>query len=256
MPDYLLGLDLGQSSDPTALSVLKRSLLIDANGLPQRDHRGERLYQYVCSHLEQFRLGTSYTEIVAQVSALVHDPKVQPKPWLAIDATGVGRAVVDLFLNEPMPARVVPITITAGDTLRRSRWNRSMATGHWVPKSDLVSAVQAALQSQRFKVVSNLKFADTLRKELIDFRIKVTKSAKETFSARQGAHDDLVLSIAMPLWLGTRREFELDVDGGVDEKYLAHETTLERQAITRADAREQAERERRWYSVDNEALWP
>lgn len=259
MPDYLLGLDLGQSSDPTALAVVKRSLLIDSNGLPARNHCRDLLYEYVCVHLVQFRLGTSYPEIVADVAVLASNPRLQPKPRLAIDATGVGRPVVDMFLNQPMPVQIVPVTITAGDSLRHSRWNRSDAIGHWVPKHELISAVQAALQSQRFKVVPSLQFADTLRRELIDFRVTVTRSAHETFAARAGAHDDLVLSVAMPLWLGTRKEFALEIlakaDGDAEQRALAHEASLEEQTRALAEARERAQSEGQWHDPDNPAFF-
>jgi hypothetical protein len=259
MPDYLIGLDLGQSSDPTALAVLKRSLVLDGEGRPTRDHRGEALFHFVCVHLERYPLGTSYPEVVARVSALVREPRLQPDPWVAVDATGVGRAVFDLFLNERMPARLVAVTITAGDTLRRDRWNRSACFGYWVPKTELVSAVQAGLQSRQLKVVPSLPLADTLRSELADFRVTLTASANETFGAREGAHDDLVLSVALPLWLGGRRETEFHprtpAGGDPDERALAHDSDRERDALARAEADARRNEERQWLAVENEALW-
>jgi hypothetical protein len=44
MPDFIVGLDLGQASDSTALAVLRRSMLLTADGLPDRDHRRDVLY--------------------------------------------------------------------------------------------------------------------------------------------------------------------------------------------------------------------
>jgi len=265
MPDFLIGLDLGQASDPTALSVVKRSLVVDAGGLPVRDHRDQTVYRFVCPHMKRFTLGTSYPDVVKAVARLVSDPRLQPEPWLAIDATGVGRAVVDLFLNERMPAQIVPITITAGDTVKRERWNRSAHHAYWVPKVELVSAVQAALQSRRLKIVPSVPEAAALKKELMDFRVTVTQAAHESFGALQGAHDDLVLSIAMPLWLAARREiafrdaardqFTANAGGEPDQDALAREAERERRALAKADAIAQANSERDWHSVDNEAFW-
>jgi hypothetical protein len=38
--------------------------------------------------------------------------------------------------------------------------------------------------------------------DLLNFKVKVTAAAHETFSAREGAHDDLVLAVAVAAWLG------------------------------------------------------
>jgi len=55
--------------------------------------------------------------------------------------------------------------------------------------------VQIALQSGHLKIAEELALAETLRKELPSFRIKVNIStAHESYEAwREGDHDDLVL---------------------------------------------------------------
>jgi len=44
-----------------------------------------------------------------------------------------------------------------------------------------------------------------LKLELEDFRATVTDSGRWTFGARSGAHDDLVLALALALWRASRR---------------------------------------------------
>lgn len=260
MPDFLIGLDLGQSKDPTALAILRRALVLDATGLPVRDHRGELAYQFSCIHLDRHPLGTDYPAVVAKVAALVRESGLLPDPWLAIDATGIGRAVVDLFLNERMPARVVPITITGGDTVRRDRWNRSGSIGYWTPKTELVSAVQAGLQSRRLKLLSKLPLAETLRRELTDFRVNVTRSATETYAAREGSHDDLVIAVAMALWLGGRREIAFrdapQADKGRDAQALDADSAREQAALKAEHEQAQTTAEKAWLDVDNPIWWP
>ena len=39
------------------------------------------------------------------------------------------------------------------------------------------------------------------QKELRDFRVKISKAAHETYEAREGTHDDLVLSLAIALFV-------------------------------------------------------
>ena len=199
--DFILGLDLGQAADPSALAILRESPVSGADGRIARDHRDELLLRYDCLHLERFPLGTEYPAIIGRVEELVRSPKLQ-RSRMVIDATGAGRPVVDLFLNAKLPVEIAPLTITAGSEVREDRWNRTGNRAYWVPKIELVSTVQSLLQTRRLRVVPRLALADVLKRELLDFKIKVTASANETFgTGREHAHDDLVLAVAMAAWL-------------------------------------------------------
>jgi hypothetical protein len=80
----LVGLDLGQASDFTALAVLERRDVADGPA------------SYGCRHLERFHLGTPYPTIVSAVAKMFDSPALLGAP-LVVDGTGVGRAVVDMF---------------------------------------------------------------------------------------------------------------------------------------------------------------
>jgi len=62
-------------------------------------------------------------------------------------------------------------------------------------------------ETQRFlHVVAELRNdAGALQDELKDFRRHVSAAGRNTWSARTGAHDDLVLSVAIALWFATYR---------------------------------------------------
>ena len=47
---------------------------------------------------------------------------------------------------------------------------------------------------------AGLADAPALADELKDFRRKVSEAGRATYSARTGAHDDLVLAVAIALW--------------------------------------------------------
>jgi len=81
-------------------------------------------------------------------------------------------------------------------------WAGATGRAWWVAKKQLVGVVQACLQTGRLAIVPTLQHSDTLKKELLSFQIKVSTAAQETFLARAGAHDDLVLAVALALWLG------------------------------------------------------
>jgi Terminase RNaseH-like domain len=182
---YASGLDLGQTGDPSAFAVL------------ERDEKEEATYQV--RHLERFPLGTSYVDIVESVAVRYRQPPLKGS-GLAVDETGVGRAVADLMRRQPSVGWVLlPITITAGHAISGPD---QLGSRH-VPKKELVSALQILLQSKRLKIAKKLPEAATLIKELENFKAKITASANEVFEAwRTGDHDDLVLAVAMACWIG------------------------------------------------------
>jgi hypothetical protein len=204
--EHIIGLDLGQARDPSALAVLKRTPILDAAGRAEWDARGHERHRSDCVHLHRWPLGTPYPAIVADVKELVRRPELAPdvgtRPRLAVDATGVGRAIIDMFLDAALAAEVVPITSTAAEGSRSDVWCQG-TTGHWVGKRELVGTVQAGLQTGTLRIVPGLALADVLRAELLGFQVRVTVSANEQFGAwREGAHDDLVFAVAIALWLG------------------------------------------------------
>jgi len=181
-PDHIVGLDLGRAQDYTALVVVERSW-----------EGGEA--RYAARHLRRWPLGTSYTAITRDVADLV---RAAPLCWprLAVDETGAGRAVVDMIRGAGVAAQLVPITITAGHAIT------PQADGSYhVAKKQLVSVLQVLLQTRRLKVAP-VPERDALVKELLAFRVKITEPANETFESwRERDHDDLVLAVALAVWL-------------------------------------------------------
>lgn len=183
--DFLVGLDLGQTTDFTALAALERS------SAPEADD------QYALRHLKRFRLGTSYVSIVEGVADLVRRPELA-RCALVADQTGVGRPVLDMLYQAELPCRIVPVTITAGHAVTIG----TDGALH-VPKVHLVGALQVLLQSRRLRVSRQLPEAELLVKELSNFQVKLTRAANEVFGGwREGQHDDLVLAAALAAWYG------------------------------------------------------
>lgn len=176
MTRYYVGLDLGQAADYTALSV------IDA--VPQGEGEPTQL-QIV--HLHRYPLGMSYPDIITDVQTVLSRIS---STLLAVDATGVGRPVVDLLRKEKL--NPIAITITGGDKAIHEGTN-------WrVPKRDLVGLLSVAFQNKRLKIAASLPFAKTLIDELLNFKVKVSAAGHDSYEAwREGDHDDLVLSVAM-----------------------------------------------------------
>jgi hypothetical protein len=134
---------------------------------------------------------------VGRVGSLIRSHPLSQLPGiLLVDKTGVGAAVLDAFTQARIGATA--ITIHGGSSVTRD----PKRPGYRVPKRDLVGAAQVLLQNGRLKVASALPEAETLKRELLNFRIKVDpKTAHDSYEHwREGDHDDLVLAVAMACW--------------------------------------------------------
>lgn len=184
---YTTGLDLGQAGDYSALAIAERT--------PADD--GAR---YDIRELRRWPLGTRYPAIVGDVVAVMGREPVAPAGQLALDQTGVGRAVFDCFAEALPGERLVGVTITAGFEAQKAAWNQ------WhVPKVELIGLLQLVLQSERLRVAPSLPEAAALQRELQLYQMRVTPAAHVQFGQwREGEHDDLVLAVALSLWWSER----------------------------------------------------
>ena len=188
---YTVGLDLGQTTDPTAIAVIER-LRVPQIGIGRLPDPIPYATTYVVRWLERVPLRTTYPEIIEIVRKLLHTAPLAGNSRLVIDMTGVGRPVYDLFVRAKLAP--VGVTITAGDD-----WSRDVAN-YRVPKRVLASRIDAALNSRDLHIVPSLPDAEVLRQELADFQRKTTATGYTQFAAREGRHDDLVLAVAVALW--------------------------------------------------------
>lgn len=218
-PTYLIGLDLGQQRDYTAISIIERAYIPTGDRYTSSyyDHAAKRsrfetresvTLEYRVRHLERPPLGTPYTEVVERVLGLIKT--LGGTPSLVVDATGVGRPVMDMLWRElgatlrgtSVRVRTCPVTITGGDSVTRNL----DGGGYRVPKRDLISAALVLLQNGQLKIAEELPLRETLVKELLNFRVKINIStAHDSYEAwREGDHDDLVLSVSMACWAAER----------------------------------------------------
>jgi hypothetical protein len=203
MPFYV-GLDLGQSADFTALSVVQSSVVeTDEDATEKQLH---------LRHLERYPLRTPYPDIADKVAALMRRPELSPTeydpsraryssrpPELAVDNTGVGVAVTDLLKARGL--KFAAVTITGGDRTHKAK-------GTWrVPKRDLVAALEVPFHTGELKVAEGLELWRVLREELLNFRRKINlTTAHDSYEHwRESDHDDLVLATALACWAARRQ---------------------------------------------------
>lgn len=185
--DYFVGVDLGQAQDFTAVAVLERQVYERA---------------WAIRHLERLPLKTSYPDVVERIRGLMHRRPLLGNAQLVIDATGVGRAVFDIFRKAGMGCRVAGVTIHGGDAVTSD----GSLSGYRVPQREIISTVQLLLQQRRLKIAPAIPAAELLIKELDSFQVRISDAtAHLSFGNwRTGEHDDLVFAVGLAAWLGQR----------------------------------------------------
>jgi hypothetical protein len=199
--EYILGLDLGQARDHSALAVVERVYK------PQPKNVERLVAHYALRHLRRWPLQTSYTAVAADLACLVRTPPLS-RPVVVVDQTGVGQAVIDFLTKAQLCTSLKPVVITSGQKISRG------ASGAWhVPKKVLVCCLQALLRSRRLRVPA-LPERTLLIQEMQAFQVKITATAKETFQARRERdHDDLVLAVALAAWWGEQHPLPSKIAG-------------------------------------------
>ena len=202
---YVVGVDLGQSSDPTAICVAEWQRGVMDLGSDYERHISQTGHLQTPAefadvrHLARLPLGLSYPAVVQHVANLLARPPLcgddnNRAAELVIDETGVGRAVGDIFVDAGMrPKRV---TITAGND---PTGGHGIDRYH-VPKTVLISNVDAMLHTGTLRFAAALSETDAMKDELQNFRRKLSEAGRATYAARAGRHDDLVLAVAIAAW--------------------------------------------------------
>lgn len=190
---FFIGLDLGQTNDYTALSILEQRI-VDGKS------------SYAVRKLERVR-GLPYPDIVGKVTQIMRSPSMIDESVLVVDQTGVGAPVVDLFRESGLYP--IGVLIHGGDRVAHegSTWR--------VPKRDLVGLLQVLLQNSRLKVAGKLKLGPVLQREMLNFKVKIDPAtAHDSYSAwREDEHDDLVLAVALAAWYGENGPGKYEIEG-------------------------------------------
>jgi hypothetical protein len=240
---FLVGCDLGQVNDPTAVVIAQRwesrewydrggefvsaaeAARLGSQRCDRYGYQTKILPSYDIVHTERVPLGTPYPEVEKILRDIMRRPELavgrfdgtdgpiagahrQP-PRLLVDATGVGAAVLDHLRAAGLEP--VGILIHGGDAVTRGlRVIR-------VPKRDLVGIVSVRLQNRSLRFTNAGPYAGILQRELLNFRVKIDPvTSHDSYSHwREGEHDDLVLATAIALWWGDRQPRDTGASFGI-----------------------------------------
>lgn len=186
-PRFYVGVDLGQSHDYSAITVVERDEIV----YPERDpvtfaYRSETRFHV--RYAERVPLGTAYTCVAEHVRELVARAPLAGSATVIVDGTGVGAPVVDLLRRGQLGCRVMPVSITSGVAeASDAKWFR-------VPKKDLMGGLQTAFERRLLRVSPLVGAFEELMGELRSMRVR----RGERYSGVE--HDDLVLALALAWW--------------------------------------------------------
>ena len=194
--DFLVGLSVGQGSQPSAVAVLER--------LPP-PCAGER-HSFACRYLRRWPpASTGYPTLVADLTAMLNGT-VLAGANLVVEAGPSIRAVLALLWKHRLRARLRPVEVKASaeDTYVDGLWR--------VSKASLIETTRAILQEERLvfdeqmppEVRASTPSAQTIYHALLTYPYNKTPVANDAFASREGADDDLILSVALACWFGER----------------------------------------------------
>ena len=184
MPDYCIGLDLGQKHDFSTFAVLEK--------------RSGAAVGYHLRHLERLELDTAYPVVAQRAQTLVAMTGRHGRTQLVMDLTGVGAPVFDLL--QAAGVHPVAITITGGRLV-------SGTPPHLhVPKRILISSLAALYGSGRLKTGEKIPHMAELNEELRNFQVKINRRTRQESYGAKGRrkHDDLVLALALAAFYAER----------------------------------------------------
>lgn len=200
---FIIGADLGQIMQPTALAVVEQRVV----DLHPRGG-GREVRSMSLRHLERLPLDASYPRIVTRLEELVEALKDQegdrrrwgkePSTDVVVNISGTGRAIGEAMEKAGLDPILVNITNGTGETkVEFDDWRLS--------KNDLVGGLQYLFQNERFRVASGMELAETFVQELQTFKIKPPPlNPNDPESWRSRPDDDLVFAVALATWRARR----------------------------------------------------
>jgi hypothetical protein len=182
--DFLVGLDLGQRLDFSALAVVER--------FPGSSPC------YHLRHLERLNLNTPYPAVARRARDLVAMTALHGATQLVLDVTGVGGPVLDLLHAEGV--RPAAITITGGHSISGTREHLH------VPKRTLITTLVALFKAGRLTIALGIPLAAELIEELQNLQVRIhSRTRQESYGAKgRHKHDDLVLALALAVFYAER----------------------------------------------------
>jgi hypothetical protein len=207
--DWYVGMDVGQSVDPSALAAVNH--IVTPGEWKYNDTariwKQQKIERFNVRHLERIPLQTPYPAQIAHVRGVLGRPPLCGATF-GIDYTGCGRPVADSFSAAGL--RPITILMTGGNEVTQQNGD----TYH-VPKLHLCSLLETKLSFKELRIAPELAEAPVLREELLDFSRKVSETGHVSYNAKVGKHDDEIIAVCLCLFMATTRSVMIQEPLGI-----------------------------------------
>jgi hypothetical protein len=218
----VMGVDVGKEVDPTAICVIEKCDGVIDHGSDLERHTNQtaalglqkKAERWRVVHMERIPLKTKYGEVIRRIAGLLATPQLQADPdenrsagELVIDAGGAG-GVAEMFIDNGLK----PISVIIRGGLDTNWKGRNRFT---VAKEELIGLLDARLNHDRYPLTfsTQLTEAEAFKAEIADFRRNVSGAGRMQYEARQGRHDDMILSVGLAVWWLSRPKQQPTVFG-------------------------------------------
>ena len=188
----VISICLGGSLGPTGLVIVEPKSIYSH---PRGDQtRLEWDNHFAVRWLERLPSGCEYLAILSRIRELTSQRRIGRDPSILMDISATGLAAVRFFEDQgyfPIPFRVSDAGASSFQDAVRI-----------VPRKDMITAAQIAIQSSRLQVSTDLELAATLITDLEGFNPEAPAKSQ---------HGDLVIGVAMILWWGERMQWSEEV---------------------------------------------
>ena len=197
---YIISQDIARDYDYTATEVYRIDKQLVDSASPMY------IEKLACIYRDQIRL--TYDKLPVYTKELMTSSDTFGRCILAMDGTGVGKAVFDLCNAAGLdPFYIVQTGGNSSSGVRgRSRNGFSSSQfgdlfGANVPKADLFASLKSHLESGLI-VNKTKKYADISKKQFEHFQVEVTKTKKMTYENDDpSVHDDFITCSMIACWI-------------------------------------------------------
>jgi hypothetical protein len=199
---FHIGLDLGQS-DPTAVAIIEDRQYPVWEATRQTLEKRQRSIVYADRITD-----TRYVEIARHAAALTQRSPIADRWTLTVDATGVGRAFVDVLAD--MRIEHMPVQMVGGSTITSSGRFTNVA------KNILITSLAGAFETQQLTIAADLPLRNELLAELESFSVKFTAAGNQVFEGGgAGHHADMAIATALA-WFRSEQSYGFVGEGQLE----------------------------------------
>ena len=190
---YIIGVDIGQIHQPTAIAILEQE-----NKYSETGNKSE-LVQMRLRQLERMPADAGYPELAATLSKFVADldgKEECKRPDLIVNITGAGLAVTEPIRKGGLKPESVLITNGSVETRGDD--------GVWrLSRAQLAGTMTVHMQDETLRLSEKLPLTPTLVAEFENFKKRPPTDKPDDGEVwREGPGDDLVFAVGIAAWWG------------------------------------------------------